>query len=430
MCVSMSVPCGLENPLRSMMWSVPDLICLTKLPCWQQLVCDFCCFGTKWQKPTRCWLWHAQPLPSNVHAMKCNLKFMNGERVCKFTGEKHVQLSGAAKSGGFRTKQAEEYPTAFAQLAIQLLIKWKNDRVPWWSWHILSQKWILYDQVWITQWCLAHCVCSFVKGWGGATKKVKQKFIWSFRLKPRLFEAEFGCGGCSWHVGVCVCYIDCTWHALCIVHIRVDLCVCVPVYIDCTWHTLCIVHVRVDLLCVSVCECVSMRATSTGLCIQVVFQLNSHPNPTTCHDWFNWPLSDHEITWPLGHPVHQVHWDTWLPEHLAPALPYSVHIWPSLPCPHGILCSLGNCCRAHVAPRTLHDGWWPPPGPWQDVPGGNRCFWFTVEAETGMDPAATIPTAAASYSIGPPRICAWTFARGDHWPLHSTQPGKVCGRPP
>ena len=54
----------------------------------------------------------------------------------------------------------------------------------------------------------------------------------------------------------------------------------------------------------------------------------------------------------------------------------------------------------------------------------------TVEAETGMDPAATIPTAAASYSIGPPRICAWTFARGDHWPLHSTQPGKVCGRPP
>ena len=230
MCVSMSVPCGLENPLRSMMWSVPDLICLTKLPCWQQLVCDFCCFGTKWQKPTRCWLWHAQPLPSNVHAMKCNLKFMNGERVCKFTGEKHVQLSGAAKSGGFRTKQAEEYPTAFAQLAIQLLIKWKNDRVPWWSWHILSQKWILYDQVWITQWCLAHCVCSFVKGWGGATKKVKQKFIWSFRLKPRLFEAEFGCGGCSWHVGVCVCYIDCTWHALCIVHIRVDLCVCACLY--------------------------------------------------------------------------------------------------------------------------------------------------------------------------------------------------------
>lgn len=126
MCLSMSVPCGLENPLRSMMWSLPDLICLTKLPCWQQLVCDFCCFGTKWQKPTRCWLWHARPLPFDVQAMKCNLKFMNGERVCKFTGEKHVQLSGAAKSGGFRTKQAEEYPNAFAQWAVQLLSKWKK----------------------------------------------------------------------------------------------------------------------------------------------------------------------------------------------------------------------------------------------------------------------------------------------------------------
>lgn len=162
MCLSMSVPCGLENPLRSMMWSVPNLICLTKLPCWQQLVCDFCCFGTKWQKPTRCWLWHARPLPFDVQAMKCNLKFMNGERVCKFTGEKHVQLSGAAKSGGFRTKQAEEYPNAFAQLAVQLLTKWKNDRVPWWSWHYLSQQWILYDQVWITQKCTHSCIASFV----------------------------------------------------------------------------------------------------------------------------------------------------------------------------------------------------------------------------------------------------------------------------
>ena len=102
------------------MWNVPELLQLCTEGLWQQLDCDFCSFGTAYQKPTRCWLWNAGVVPCKSFKCKKIYTHSLGSFVRKYQNKPHVQLSGAGE-GTFKTKLAEQYPVGFARLAVHLL---------------------------------------------------------------------------------------------------------------------------------------------------------------------------------------------------------------------------------------------------------------------------------------------------------------------
>ena len=116
-CIRNDVPCALENPQTSMLWSSRYISPLARSPACRELSLDFCQYGARWRKSTRVLSWNCIPWPQLCK--KCSGR----KGICSRTGQHHIQLTGVDKaSGALWTRVAQAYPPAFARSAAKLLL--------------------------------------------------------------------------------------------------------------------------------------------------------------------------------------------------------------------------------------------------------------------------------------------------------------------
>ena len=101
--VVLQVPWTIENPSTSYAWDSPSMERLTSQRRVTSAKVEFCSFGTPWRKSTA------------FRSYAVNLTWMDSHRctghVCRYTGRKHVVLSGKVPGETrFRTSVAEPYP--------------------------------------------------------------------------------------------------------------------------------------------------------------------------------------------------------------------------------------------------------------------------------------------------------------------------------
>lgn len=122
-CNQHRLPVALENPMHSMMFSLPELKKIFQEHSQTyDFLSDMCYFGTEYLKPLRVWMFNVRQ-PKLSEPCRCRLLRQSGKRVCSFSGRPHLQLSGLSRSGsGFATAASQTYPLKFAELALQLLM--------------------------------------------------------------------------------------------------------------------------------------------------------------------------------------------------------------------------------------------------------------------------------------------------------------------
>ena len=103
-CRKNKVAVTFENPLRSQMWWVPSMQRLARSA--QTTDLDFCCFHTRWRKPTKVLSW-------GVDLQELGKKCQPVNGLCSTSHRPHLVLEGAAPGGMKWTKVAEPYPQLF-----------------------------------------------------------------------------------------------------------------------------------------------------------------------------------------------------------------------------------------------------------------------------------------------------------------------------
>ena len=122
LCYKLRIPCGVENPLTSMIWKAPPLRFLLTRDFTTEIVVDQCQFGPRWKKPTK--LLFVQTRDLHKLAKRCQPKGC----ICSFSNKPHIQLTGVDKSSGkFWTSLAQEYPLKFANQIAGVLMQTAND---------------------------------------------------------------------------------------------------------------------------------------------------------------------------------------------------------------------------------------------------------------------------------------------------------------
>ena len=96
---------SLENPLTSMLWTMPGLKKLLRRSVSSRVA--FCRYGTAWRKRTRLEVWGSAAL-GLLNKDCC-------QPVCCRTGKRHLVLEGSSPQGIPWTKVAEPYPRAFCK---------------------------------------------------------------------------------------------------------------------------------------------------------------------------------------------------------------------------------------------------------------------------------------------------------------------------
>ena len=110
-CRAAGVPVAMENPARSFLWIMPEVLSLMEQEDSYHMVCDLCAYGTPWKKATAL-LFHGwagvSKLSKTCHAVKIG----KGHRpLCGFSAVPHVTLSGIDKQKrSWKTTLAEPYP--------------------------------------------------------------------------------------------------------------------------------------------------------------------------------------------------------------------------------------------------------------------------------------------------------------------------------
>ena len=93
----------LENPFMSFFFDAPPIAKLISTG--QNVLLDFCQFGTRWRKRTRFVAWNC----SALNDMKVLCKPSNG--LCNCSGRRHIILTGTDPVSHIKwTKLAEPYP--------------------------------------------------------------------------------------------------------------------------------------------------------------------------------------------------------------------------------------------------------------------------------------------------------------------------------
>ena len=123
LCIELGIPVGLETPLSSWLWQLPELETLTSLPCAQILKLHMCQFGAQWMKPTQVCLWHCANADSAKH--QCRALRRGGMSICSATGKPHMVLSGLSGRHRFKTSAASTYPTQFCTELCDILLRGK-----------------------------------------------------------------------------------------------------------------------------------------------------------------------------------------------------------------------------------------------------------------------------------------------------------------
>jgi hypothetical protein len=108
-CITCRVPCVLENPVNSMLWSAPEMLKLCNNSKHQQVNFDQCQFGTRWRKRTRISCWCCI-IPDMFH------KLCTGHGgVCSLTKKPHIVLAGCNPEGKLWSSLAQTYPAALCE---------------------------------------------------------------------------------------------------------------------------------------------------------------------------------------------------------------------------------------------------------------------------------------------------------------------------
>ena len=123
LCIELQIPVGLENPLCSRLWLLPELDQLSSLPCAQRVNLHMCQFGAPWMKPTQIRLWNCGP--ADAARRQCayrRQRSTSGTSLCSATGVPHVVLSGTGPCG-FKTSAASVYPVQFCNTVADIMIR-------------------------------------------------------------------------------------------------------------------------------------------------------------------------------------------------------------------------------------------------------------------------------------------------------------------
>ena len=117
-CIKHFVPCILENPNASLLWTAPCIKVLSNLSLAHAQTFDMCQYGTRWRKATRLMSWHCG------HDSDICLRCQGRKGVCSRTHKKHIVLAGSSNiPGKLWTTLAQVYPSALAKKLAAKLIK-------------------------------------------------------------------------------------------------------------------------------------------------------------------------------------------------------------------------------------------------------------------------------------------------------------------
>ena len=109
LCVDMSIPVFVENPVSSRVWASRPFERLRRLPGFDETIFDMCAFDAVYRKRTRIWSWGAPSL--RALGVQCK-----GKKICTFSGKPHAALTGQHPSlGVLWTRAAEPYPPALCK---------------------------------------------------------------------------------------------------------------------------------------------------------------------------------------------------------------------------------------------------------------------------------------------------------------------------
>ena len=120
--IELQIPVGLENPLTSRLWLLPELVQLCSLPCVQQVKLHMCQFGAPWMKPTWVHIWHCGP--ADAARRQCCKRNTSGTSLCSATGVPHERLSGLSGTGHneFNTPASAVCPVHFCNAAVDIMM--------------------------------------------------------------------------------------------------------------------------------------------------------------------------------------------------------------------------------------------------------------------------------------------------------------------
>eukprot|EP00438_Fugacium_kawagutii_P006869 Skav205284 [mRNA] locus=scaffold1690:137803:145924:+ [translate_table: standard] len=124
LCLSLYVSCTLENPAKSRLWICPPMVHFLRRRAVQNVVTEFCAYGTAWRKSTRFIGVHINLSP--VGCMRC----IGSKRgLCLFTGCAHLPLCGQTASGEWKTKIAEPYPWKLCRLLTRCFLNHEIEQI-------------------------------------------------------------------------------------------------------------------------------------------------------------------------------------------------------------------------------------------------------------------------------------------------------------
>ena len=116
-CVSLGVPCSLENPRTSLMWQHPALVRLLSHDSCSVQNFDQCQYGTRWKKATSIALWNCG------HQQFINKTCTGRKGTCSQSGLPHIVLCGYSKIHKKPwTAVAQKYPQRLVSLLCDRLI--------------------------------------------------------------------------------------------------------------------------------------------------------------------------------------------------------------------------------------------------------------------------------------------------------------------
>ena len=121
LCSQLGIPCTLENPISSMLFSAPPLRkCMEKRNC-SCVNFDQCGFGTPWGKRTKIVGWNTGVMG------QLDRQCLGKQGVCGFSGKPHIVLTGCNNDHVLWTSLAQEYPVKLCNQIADVLISASKD---------------------------------------------------------------------------------------------------------------------------------------------------------------------------------------------------------------------------------------------------------------------------------------------------------------
>ena len=114
----LKIPWALENPYSSNMWHVPSLKRYWERGVARLAVVDQCSWNKPWRKRTRILLFNVDD--QDIDALERHQ--CTGRRICSYSKQAHIQLTGSGPDGRPMTLHAQEFPIGLSRMLARLLL--------------------------------------------------------------------------------------------------------------------------------------------------------------------------------------------------------------------------------------------------------------------------------------------------------------------